>query len=363
MKIFSFTIYTLVFFACLFMVVNCTKEYSYEGGLKPESSVYTIVAAGNDCSGSLVSGSYYASVPLGASNTVSLEADVSKAGSYSLTTNTSDGFYFTGNGNFIDTGIHTIVLYGNGTPGASGVFSFVTPGTNGCGFDVTVMKQPPDTGSYALVGSPGNCSAPIIAGDFIAGTSINSATVTVSVDVKKTGDFVISTDTLDGIYFSASGRFTQTGIQKVTLKGNGTPSLAANLIFRPSSTYSGCTFSLTILPPGSLANYVLESNFGNPNPCTYVVSGQYNAGVALSSSNVVRINVYVIATGTYAISTGSGNGVSFYAAGTFTTTGTQYVYLTGSGTPLAKGVNMYAPTIVGPAPSGGASCAFQIAFQ
>lgn len=126
-----------------------------------------------------------------------------------------------------------------------------------------------DNASFTLEGDPTECTIALPAGNFIAGSSNSTDTFDISVNVSKTGDYNISTDTLDNIYFAASGHFTRTGVQNVTLKGYGIPDKALNLSFTPSTSFSHCTFLLSILPSGPLATYVIESNFGNPNPCTY----------------------------------------------------------------------------------------------
>ncbi|MDI3322112.1 hypothetical protein [Pinibacter soli] len=61
--------------------------------------------------------------------------------------------------------------------------------------------------------------------------------------------------------------------------------------------------------------------------------GSYYTGVALTSANAVTISVNVISPGTYTITTGKSNGISFSGSGTFTTTGVQQITLYGLGTP------------------------------
>ena len=67
------------------------------------------------------------------------------------------------------------------------------------------------------------------------------------------------------------------------------------------------------------------------------VSGGYFAGVALSDSNTVQVQVNVTVIGTYAITTGSAGGFKFSASGSFTHTGVQTVVLKASGKPLSEG--------------------------
>jgi len=77
---------------------------------------------------------------------------------------------------------------------------------------------------------------------------------------------------------------------------------------------------------------------GAPDSCTgATVGGIYIAGQALSDSDTVVISVTVDSIGSYNISTGTVNGISFNAAGTFTGIGVQTVTLSGSGKPTATG--------------------------
>ena len=351
----------LLLAACILLLITCRKEYSYEGGQVPESAVYTFSGAGSVCTGSLVNGYYYVGKGMDASDSVELEVTVTKAGTYNISTNTADGIYFSGSGTFSRTGIQKVNLVAAGTPAATGSFSYKPPAASACSFTITVMTEPPAIASFTLSGAPDKCVTSIVSGQYTAGTAmVFSNTVTISISVTKTGAYAIRTDTLDGISFSNTGQFTTTGTQNVMLTASGTPPFARNLTFTPLGGTSSCTFDLTVLTPGAPATYVIESNYGTPNPCTYVVSGDYVVGVPLSSANTVRINVYVAAIGSYTIATTTVNGMLFAATGNFTTTGVQYVFLQGTGTPTQKGIAAFGPQIIGPHPLGGQTCAFNI---
>src|SRR5689334_25344713 len=60
----------------------------------------------------------------------------------------------------------------------------------------------PDTANFTLVGAPADCSVTLPPSYLFAGDSINQTSINISVDVTRTGDYSISTDTLDNIYFS-----------------------------------------------------------------------------------------------------------------------------------------------------------------
>jgi hypothetical protein len=77
-------------------------------------------------------------------------------------------------------------------------------------------------------------------------------TVTIQVDVVSPGTYTISTNTVNGINFSASGTFTVTGTQNVTLTGTGTPAAVMLTTLTPQAGTSSCTFDVHVGDPGVL---------------------------------------------------------------------------------------------------------------
>ena len=223
---------------------------------------------------------------------------------------------------------------------------------------------PVGNGSFTLVGAPNDCQNFIVRGNYISGIRLASSnTVNINVNVTMPGSYSLTTDTLNGMWFSTSGTFTNTGDQTVTLIGNGTPEFARNLIFTVLTGSSKCTFKVTVVNAEPLAIYVLESSSGNPNPCIETIFGNYAAGIPLTSSNTVGIRIYVVYRGNFTIATNTVNGMTFSHTGTFTTIGAQDVILEGSGTPVTRGNFTLTPEIVGPHPLGGQACAFFISVN
>lgn len=360
-RFFSYRKGLLLLIVSSMIFIMCAKEYSYEGGATGSgsstgSAVYTMVGAGGACLGSAVNGNYTTGTALDAGNTVVLQVDVSTPGTYSITTAAQDGFSFSGSGTFTTTGAQTVTLTGNGTPAAAGSFSFSTPASSICSFTVTVTTP---VGGYTLAGSPGTCQDYKVTFTPHPGKALDQySTVDISVNVATLGAYSITTDTLDGISFSATGSFTKTGTQVVSLVGAGTPQYARNLHFTvtTSSGATSCGFDVAVVDNLPLATYVIESGGGGFSSCIATVSGTYTAGIALGASNTVSTRVSVINVGNYTISTSTINGIQFAHSGTFTSTGAQMVTLEGSGTPIAAGTFTFQPTIVGPAPLGGAGC-------
>ncbi|MES2329566.1 MAG: hypothetical protein V4539_08185 [Bacteroidota bacterium] len=233
------------------------------------------------------------------------------------------------------------------------------PGTSG-GAGTT---SPPRIASYILPGTPNSCVSAQLNGSYIAAKGLDATnTVRVLVDVKSPGSYTLTTDTVDNIAFSASGIFADTGISVISLQGNGSPNMAQNLTFKLSGSNSSCTIPVSVLPPGIAGTYVLESNYDH-SCATHKISGDAMVGQALTTANTVAIHIYATYAGSYAISTKTLNGMMFYGTGVFTTTGYQYIYMTGSGTPLAAGSTTFLTEIIGPHPLGGETCTFDITVQ
>mgnify|MGYP001034122099 FL=1 len=345
---------------CLLLLVTCVKEYSYEGGKGTAS--YSFSGAPDACTGAVVAGNYYKGVPLTAVNTVTATVYVSVAGSFNVSTTTTHGISYAGTGNFTDTGFQTVTLTGSGIPDSTGSLTIAIPGTQGCFFNIDVTTEPP--ASFILSGEPNDCESPVIGGEYVVGTPMRSSdTVRINVLVSGPGDYQVYTDTVDGISFTAAGRFTTAGNQTITLLESGTPNEPGIQYFRLTAGASQCTFTVDVLNTAPYATYVLESNFGDPNPCVYTVNGTYASNVALTNANTVEINAYVTEVGNFSISTERLNGMQFSLSGKFDATGKQYPVLIGNGKPLSPGTFTFQPRIVGPAPLGGTTCAFTITVR
>lgn len=203
----------------------------------------------------------------------------------------------------------------------------------------------------------GDCLPKTVNGVYEVGTPLVAATNTITVDVNvlQTGAYVISTDTTNGYYFRTTGIFTTTGINTVTLVGNGTPFVAGTNNFIVSFDSTFCDIQVTVLPSGAggPADFTLV-NGGTPTNCaSAVVNGAYANNVTVGAGNSVDVTVNVTTIGSYTISA-TGGGLTFSKTGVFSTTGVQTINLPASGTPTTTGAN----TITFDAPF--ASCSFQV---
>lgn len=111
---------------------------------------------------------------------------------------------------------------------------------------------------YSLVSSGGTCSNYQIHGTYYAGKALSqdTNTVIVQVNVTQVGAYTVSTNTINGYSFFASGVFISTGIQNVTMKGQGTPVATGTNSFTVTAGASTCSFPITVqqLPAGTAVN-------------------------------------------------------------------------------------------------------------
>jgi hypothetical protein len=98
--------YCLILFFLLVLFYACKKEYSYEGGSGSSGYCTNIVAEGN----------YQVGKELTDSNILLVELHITTKGFYSITSDTVNGFSFSGSGNVADTGITELQLAAYGKP-------------------------------------------------------------------------------------------------------------------------------------------------------------------------------------------------------------------------------------------------------
>lgn len=218
-----------------------------------------------------------------------------------------------------------------------------------------------ETGGSASVGSlqsnvTGDCLPKTVAGSYEAGTTLDGALnfIEVSVDVTETGAYTIYTDTVNGIFFRATGMFASTGVQTLKLKGAGTPFDAGIHNFVVTYGGSTCVVAVTTLPAGAggPAAFTLVGGPGACNAAT--VQGTYISGTPVGGANSVILNVNVTTIGTYTITTTASNGMTFSGTGTLGATGPATITLAAGGTPVAPGTTNI------PVTAGASTCSFDV---
>jgi hypothetical protein len=212
------------------------------------TALYTLGGSPGNCSVSSITGNYVTGLAMTANNKVEMTVNVNTPGTYIITGSTINGVRFDTVGTFNNPGIQNIFLKASGTPVAAGTFNYpVTNGATSCDFSITYTTVITNA-TFALSGSPGNCTGAVVNGTYTAGTALTALnTAKINVNVTSPGNYAIATTTVNGISFSATGTFNLTGPQQVTLTGVGTPTTASTFNYPLTGGGNTCTFSVTSL--------------------------------------------------------------------------------------------------------------------
>lgn len=265
--------------AASLIFMACQKEVSFEKGNSTLSVGSLATDANGDCLGAVISGNYYKDTALNATNYVDVTVQVDTAGSYTISTDTVNGYYFKASGTFTSTGTQTVRLVGGGKPLASGTNVF-TVSYNGTFCEFTVTVTAPAGGSSAFTV---DCTGATAAGSYIVGTALSptSNTIMLNVNVTAIGTWSVTTaPAVNGIIFSGTGAFTTTGAQTITLAANGTPTAPAGTVtFTVTGGTGTCNFPVTITSVPDYFPRTANSNWsyqfdGDPNDSLliYVIS-------------------------------------------------------------------------------------------
>jgi len=354
-KVMKNILYSAFLLAAGIFFVSCQKELNFDlngiskGTLKADSAT--------NCLPSTVNGVYKADSTLGAENYIDVQVDVDLTGAYIISSDTVNGYVFKGTGNFGNTGLNTVRLYGSGKPLLQGVNTFIVRyDSSFCLIDVNVIagNAPPDA-VYTFGGAGGTCTGSSSSGTYMASLPTTATnTVTVSVTVTSPGAYSISTTALNGVSFSGTGTFT-TASTTATLTATGTPLAAGTFNYPVTGSGSTCSFSVTYVASAGPATFTLG---GAPASCTgAVIGGNYVAGTPANTSNTATININVTNAGICSVSSPVVNGVSFSGSALFTTTGPQTLVLYASGTGSAPGSFNF------PLTGSGSTCTVAIPFS
>ena len=225
------------------------------------AAVYTLSGSGSTCINASFQGTYTAGVATNASNTMTIEVNVTTIGIYSITSS-AGGITFSKSGSFAATGVQTVILSASGTPTAAGTVTFpVVAGSSTCSKDL-VVGSGSSAAVYTLTGAPGACGSFTPQGTYTQGTALTAAnTVTVQVNVTTLGSYSLTTNTVSNISFAASGVFVTLGVQTVVMAGTGIPTASGSLAFIVTGASTTCTFNLTVV--ASLSDYFPRTTNSN----------------------------------------------------------------------------------------------------
>lgn len=220
----------------------------------------------------------------------------------------------------------------------------------------------------------GNCTGSLASGAYKKDTALNATNfVDVQVDITNVGIYIITTDTVNGYYFRATGVTPLPGANTIRLIGFGKPIVAGTDLFKVKFNGDVCEFAVPVTGTtggGTTAVFTLGTT---ASACTGFTlgAGTYTPGTALNGTNTVTLNVNVTIPGTYTLSatTTAATGVVFTGTGTFPagTNGAATIILTAQ---PAAGNTGNSPTNTVAIPSasydvtaGGTTCSFTVAFN
>jgi hypothetical protein len=239
----------LFFIVFFFVFFSCVKEFSFENGLV--SAGVLKKDAGGNCLPIQVAGTYISGRQLGDTNFIQIGVNVISRGRYMISTDTVNGYSFQASGNFSDSGYFLIKLSGSGKPLASDTDNFtIFYDSSICQFSVNVQSGSPNSkpAAYTLQGSPNSCMNDTLLGGYIKGVTLDTSNrINIRLNVTSPGTYNISTDTINGYYFSGSGVIGSTGVTTVTLAGAGTPQNQELDNFQVTAGLSVCSFPVTVL--------------------------------------------------------------------------------------------------------------------
>ena len=241
---------SFLLFGLISLIASCQKELSYEAGLGKGTLKKDV---SGECLPVNVNGSYKTDTLLKpAINYVDIQVSVSEPGSYSIQTDTVNGYSFYAAGVFAVQGLNTVRLIGAGKPITAGLNTFTVKfDTSVCQFNVTV------TGAGGGGGGGSNMltfecpTSPTFVGTYQAGTSTAGGSVKINVTSPSGGSYSITTSTTanaNGVTFAGNGVLAASpNPQTITLNASGTPTGGGNFTYTLTATgvTSTCTFNQT----------------------------------------------------------------------------------------------------------------------
>jgi uncharacterized protein (TIGR02145 family) len=124
---------------------NQWKEIAYGTGSLMLPATYSI-GTGGSCNNTTTHGQFYTGLPLSINDYVTILVSVSNIGTYSISSDTLNGYSFNANGSFSSTGSQTVNLMGTGTPVSALADNFTVTASNGggtCTFSISVQFLAP----------------------------------------------------------------------------------------------------------------------------------------------------------------------------------------------------------------------------
>jgi len=202
------------------VLFSCQKELSYG------PAVGNLLDTAGACKDIVVNGVFKADSLLSRGNYLDIQVNVIQPGTYYIYSDTVNGFYFKAAGSFSKTGEATVRLAGFGRPRfqAQGNLFTIYFNQSRCNVAIPVLPADAAVDQFAFQVAINGACISTVQGPYIKAQQMNAGNfMIVNVFVNKTGPYLITSDTLNGIHFTTTGNFTNTGAQVVELNALGTP--------------------------------------------------------------------------------------------------------------------------------------------
>ncbi|RTQ50039.1 hypothetical protein EJV47_10375 [Hymenobacter gummosus] len=226
-----------------------------------------------NCAGPLA-GAYAPGTALTAANTKQVNVTVSSAGPWTASTDQQNGVSFAGQGT-LAPGEASLMLTASGMPAGSGTFNYTLsspslPAGETCTFTVSYPSNA--VGFTGFDCNPGAAAR----GTYTVGRPVTNGRKFMAVSVSTPGAYSFTTNTVNGLYFAASGTFTGTGWQGLDLQAVGTPQAAVPATYTLAlAAGNTCSFTLAAPAPAPTTYTNPLVSGGGPDPWVLQKDGYY----------------------------------------------------------------------------------------
>ncbi len=241
-----------------------------------------------------LNGTYNVDYPLDATNSLTVNVNVTTPGNYPSTTYTGGGMTFSNaGGTFTSTGTFPIVYTATGTPITSGNNVLTKSNTSLC--DVVV--------NVGYGNAVFTCSSPVVTGNYIVETNLTTnEKVTMNFNVTRRGNVAIVSEDKNGIKFGLTTQFTTLGAvsnvtipnvtasfanpqtsEEVTNGANGGNNQTASYSFTNNGTPMGCPVTIDVKPK-LITGTVINSSSTNWLTVGYTGLGAADSRIRLELS-------------------------------------------------------------------------------
>jgi hypothetical protein len=234
---------SFIILAAITIIFSCQRQLHFDQ-LPAEATLEK--DASNNCKPVIISGIFKRSKELGDSNFITVEANVTRGGAYSIKSDTVNGYWFAGSGTFENVGSVTAKMPGHGKPLNAGSDQFIIR-LNSSSCTVAVPVAQGGVAAFSFIGAPNRCAGAVVSGSYYQGVQhTNLNTATVQVYVTSPGSYSFSSNFVNGYQFSSVGYLPNYGNQTITLTASGGPANTGIDVFTLNAGFSSCTIVDTV---------------------------------------------------------------------------------------------------------------------